>query len=604
VRTPPLNSLVFAVSALCVAGKGFAQVTERSSVGAGGVEANFYSDVPYPGCFVSADGRFVVFKSAASNLVVGDQNQTWDVFLRDRRSSTTELISIDSAGVQANSASGLYGTCISTNGRYVVYYSPASNLVAGDTNGWGDIFLRDRELGTTERVSLGIGGAQANDYSAYPSISEDGRFVAFESRATNLVPGDTNGTWDVFVRDRQNGTTELVSVDSSGTLGNDYSGGGASISASGRHVSFVSFASNLTANDTNATWDAFVHDRLTGLTERASIDSSGAQGNDITGTVCISSSGRFAAMTSDATNLVPGDTNARTDVFVRDLLTQTTERVSVATNGAQGDGNSQIPTISSDGRFVSFVSGASNLVAGDTNGYDVFVRDQQSGTTERVSVTTAGGQAIGSHAMASISAEGRYVVFRSDAIDLVSGDTNGAVDIFLHDRASAGFGSLCDPGQNNVIACPCGNPPSGIGRGCDNSSFTGGASILATGLAYLSIDSLAFTSSDEKPTATSILLQGDALLANGLVFGQGVRCMGGSLKRMFTKVAAGGSITAPDFGAGDPTISARSAALGAPIQPGIPRYFLVYYRDPVVLGTCPNLSTFNASQTGRVTYWP
>ena len=149
------------------------------------------------------------------------------------------------------------------------------------------------------------------------------------------------------------------------------------------------------------------------------------------------------------------------------------------------------------------------------------------------------------------------------------------------------------------------DPPSANApRGCDNSSATGGASLSASGVAYLSLDSLVFTTSGEKPSATSIVLQGDAALPAGVVFGQGVRCAGGALKRLFVKTALGGSISAPDFGAGDPTVSARSTALGDSILPGQSRWYLVYYRDPFVLGGCPAASTFNATQTGAVGWWP
>jgi hypothetical protein len=206
--------------------------------------------------------------------------------------------------------------------------------------------------------------------------------------------------------------------------------------------------------------------------------------------------------------------------------------------------------------------------------------------------------------MPAISADGRYVVFRSAATNLVPGDTNGYTDVFLHDRFATGFTSTCDPGTNNVIACPCGNPPSGPGRGCDNSASAGGAWLSASGIAYLSIDSLVFTTLDEKPAAMSILLQGNTSIPTGLVFGQGVRCAGGTLKRLYIKPALGGSITAPDFNAGDPTVSARSAFLGDPIQPGEPRTYLVYYRDPIILGGCPATSTFNATQTGQISWWP
>jgi hypothetical protein len=190
------------------------------------------------------------------------------------------------------------------------------------------------------------------------------------------------------------------------------------------------------------------------------------------------------------------------------------------------------------------------------------------------------------------------------ATNLVPGDTNASGDVFLHDRFAAGSTSLCEPGQDTVIACPCGNPPSGSGRGCDNSSSTGGAQLSAGGIAYLSMDSLTFTTSDERSSATSVLLQGDSRLPSGAVFGQGVRCVGGSLTRMYTKTAVNGSITVPALSAGDPTVSARSASLGLPIQPGQPYYYLVYYRDPIVLGGCLPSSTFNATQSASSTWWP
>jgi hypothetical protein len=154
--------------------------------------------------------------------------------------------------------------------------------------------------------------------------------------------------------------------------------------------------------------------------------------------------------------------------------------------------------------------------------------------------------------------------------------------------------------MGGTIACPCANPPSGAGHGCDNSAATGGAALEAAGVSYLASDSLVFATSGERPTAASILLQGDAPIAAGIVFGQGVRCTAGSLTRLFTKLASGGSIHAPDFGAGDPSVSARSAALGDTIQPGQSRWYLVYYRDPVVLGGCSAASTFNTTQTGRI----
>jgi hypothetical protein len=305
--------------------------------------------------------------------------------------------------------------------------------------------------------------------------------------------------------------------------------------------------------------------------------------------------------------LDPADLSSYYDIFIRDRQNGTTQIVSLTSTGGASDGASTFPsTISDDGRYVAFAS-YGNLVPGPSNPFlDFFVRDRVAGTTEMVSISSGGEHANDSgFESCRVTGDGRFVVFASLGSNLVPGDTNGTTDIFVHDRLGApAFTSLCDPGVAGVIACPCGNPPSGAGRGCNNSASTGGASISAAGGTYLSSDSLVFTTSGEKPTATSVLLQGTSSPAAGVVYGQGVRCVGGTLKRLFTKTASAGSITAPNFGAGDPTVSARSAVKGSPISAGQSRWYLVFYRDPVVLGGCPSSSTFNATQTGLVSWSP
>ena len=596
----PSRSPLSLFAVLLLAATGWTQITSRASVGTGGVEGNSRSILPS----ISGDGRYVAFLSVATNLVPGDTNACEDIFVRDFSSGTTERVSVDSNGVQGDAAS--VGPTISGDGRYVVFESLASNLVAGDTNGFRDIFVRDRLSGTTERVNVDSGGAQANGVSSGASISPDARYVTFMSEGSNLVPGDTNATGDVFVHDRSTGTTQRVSVSNGGAQGNHFSGYG-TISADGRLVAFASVATNLVPGDTNNGYDVFVRDLVSATTERVSVATGGAQANSGAVYPSISADGRSVVFFSGSTNLFGGDANNATDVFLHDLLSGSTELVSVATGGAQGNSGSTGCSVSADGRYVAFESNASNLVAGDTNGvWDIFVRDRQSGTTGRASVNSGGvqGNALSGGYGVSISAGGRFVAFDSDATNLVAGDANGFTDVFVRDRDATGVTSLCDPGTGGVIACPCSNPPSGPGRGCDNSAATGGASLTASGIAYLSMDSLVFATSGEKPTATSILLQGNALAASGVVYGQGVRCVAGTLKRLFTKHAVAGGITAPDFGAGDPSVSARSAAKGDVIQSGESRWYLVYYRDPIVLGGCPPTSTFNATQTACVVWWP
>ena len=593
--------------ALLVSGDAAGQVTSRASVHTAGTEGNAasgYSPNGFTTLSLSADGRHVAFASYAGNLVPGDTNARLDVFVRDRWNGTTERVSVSTAGAQGNQVSD--SPSISADGRFVVFMSEASNLVAGDTNGFWDVFVRDRQSAATERASVSSAGAQGNSRSFTPSISADGRFVAFMSGADNLVAGDANGEFDIFVRDRQSGTTELVSVDSAEAQGNGNSTM-TSISSNGRFVAFASLATNLVASDTNGVYDTFVRDRLLGTTELVTVDSAGAQGNGDGYSPWISADGRYVAFSSISTNLVALDTNGTWDVFVRDRQLGTTERVSVDSSGMQAGGASSSGSISADGRTVAFASYASDLVAGDTNGMlDSFLRDRQNGTTERVSVDSSGQEANGlsGYFSAVISADGRFVAFDSDAMNLVAGDLNGWADVFVRDRSGTSFTSVCHPGVAGVIGCPCANPPASPGRGCDNSSSTGGALLSASGATYLSSDGLVFTTSGETPTALSIVFQGNVTAESGIVYGQGVRCAAGALERLYSKTASGGGLTAPDFGAGDEAVSARSAAQGDRIAAGSSRWYFVAYRDRVVLGGCGRASTFNASQGGRVAWYP
>jgi Tol biopolymer transport system component len=573
-----------------------AQVTQRVSVTSAGTQV---SDGSYASS-ISADGRFVAFDSYSDDLVPGDTNNDLDVFVHDRQTGITEQISVDSAGVGANALSDY--PSISADGRYVAFGSYATNLVPGDAPGQ-DVYLRDRWSGTTEKMSVDSSGVPGDLWSLLPSISADGRYVAFMSYARNLVPGDTNVERDVFVHDRQTGATERVSVATGGAQGNGRSDV-PSISADGRFVAFHSAATNFVPGDTNGSTDVFLRDRLSGTTELVNVGPGGVWGNHDSQNASVSDDGRFVAFETLATNLVPGDTNGVSDILVRDRQNGTTERISVAPGGEEGNLGSIFCAISADGRRVVFQSSATNLVPGDTNTCgDIFVRDRETASTERASVATDGAQGDSWSFYPSISDDGRFAVFYSDASNLVPGDSNGFNDIFVHDRDSTGFTSTCDPGFAGVLACPCSNDPSGRGRGCDNSAATGGARLSASGIAYLSMDNLVLTTSGETPGALSILLQGSDTAPTGLVFGQGVSCVGGTiLRRLFARVATGDGIAVPDFPAGDPTISARSAAKGEPIQAGEARWYVVYYRDPLVPGGCPSTSTFNATQTGKVAW--
>jgi len=306
---------------------------------------------------LSADGRYVVFLSCATNLVPGDAGG--GVYLRDRLTGVTELVSVNSAGEPANG--GSCGTpAISSDGRFVAFASGADNLVPGDGNYRPDVFVRDRLLGTTERVSISTSGEEGDGWSYAGYISEDGRFVTFLSSSTNLVPG-AGGLDMVFLRDRLLGTTECVSVSSTGELVNDRTDPGP-VSADGRYVLFSSMATNLFPGDTNNTYDVFLRDRVAGTTELVSANESGEQGDGWSDGGCLSADGRFVCFTSSATNLVPNDTNNDEDIFLVDRVAGTVQRVSVSESGTQGNSDSAFPSMSANGRCIAFQAYASNLL--------------------------------------------------------------------------------------------------------------------------------------------------------------------------------------------------------------------------------------------------
>jgi Tol biopolymer transport system component len=401
----------------------------RVSVGTTGAQAKGDS----VGSAVSADGRYVVFVSDAPNLVHVTPPHLYEVFVRDRVAHTTRLISVSTSGVEGNEDSS--DPSISADGRYVAFDSYASNLVPGDT-GQQDVFVRDRVAHTTRLISVSLRGRPANGDSLEPSISAHGRFVAFTSSASNLAPGLTFNRDRVFVRDRVSHTTRRVSVpDGGGPINDDSSE--ASISADGRFVAFSSAASNLVAGAKRG--GIFIRDRARHTTHLISVGLRGKPPNNASFEPSISADGRYVAFVSNGSNLVRGDTNGVSDVFVRDRVGHTTRRVSVSTTGHQTRqtrfDSAMTPSISAHGRFVAFNSTASNLAAGDTNrSNDVFVRDTVNHTTQLVSVNLRGRSGNADSRLPAISADGRSVVFVSIASDLVRHDTNNDRDVFVRDR--------------------------------------------------------------------------------------------------------------------------------------------------------------------------
>lgn len=351
--------------------------TNRASVSDDGAEANGVSYTPA----LSADGRYVVFSSDASNLVLDDTNGRRDIFVRDLVSGRTTRVSVDSAGKQGNGDS--FNPHISAGGRYVVFESDATNLVGGDTNGRRDVFVYDRHTGVIRRVSVANGGVQANRDSAMPYISSDGRFVVFESLATNLVAGDTNNATDIFLHDRVDSSTRRISLAAGGSEG-DGPSTLASIAGDNSAVVFRSFSANLVPEDSNGTWDIFVVSLADGALEIASQSSQGVQGTPllsnpevIPARPSLSASGRYVIFQSDAANLTDGDSNGKADVFLRDRQASTTERVSVGSVGEEADAHAVFPAFSGDGRYVAFLSAARTFAHNSNGQVALYYRDRE-----------------------------------------------------------------------------------------------------------------------------------------------------------------------------------------------------------------------------------
>lgn len=409
---------------------------------------------------ISGDGRKVAFYSDSTNLVAGDTNAQADIFVRDVLSGTTALVSVSITGTVANDFSFVF-PALSDNGRYVAFASAASNLVNGDTNTCAshpisghcpDIFVRDLQTNTTVRVSVSSANGQADGESANPAISADGRYVVFESAATNLVTGDTNDFKDIFLRDRdtdndgifdENGavSTTRVSVATGGAQAVGGESFTPAISANGQIVAFGSLATNLVGSDNNAVTDVFVRDLGAGTTTRVSISSAGVQGNSFSSQPKLSADGRYVAFSSVANNLVSDDTNANCggsfdqecgDVFVRDRQNNTTRRVSLSFSGKQIDfGYIDGVAISADGTRVWFTSRSGNVVFPDNNStYDVFVHDWGAETTVRASTTVTEAEGNNQSYYADLSDDGQSVAFDSFA-QLSPGDPASTQDVYV-----------------------------------------------------------------------------------------------------------------------------------------------------------------------------
>lgn len=397
---------------------------------------------------ISGDGRFVAFTSEATNLL---KSSTFgrNVFLKDTDNGVMTLVSVNPEGEEGNGDSGQ--PSISDDGRLVAFASDASDLADADDNdvclnasganvNCGDIFLREIETGTTTLVSADAAGNQGDAASDDPALSGDGRFVAFTSEAANLAAGDDNGATDVFVKDTMSGELKVVSAGEDGVPGNGASRN-AAISADGRFVAFASEATDLVGGDGNGTTDVFIKDTETGAVTLVSTDAGGAQGSAASGfeALDISADGRYVIFESGAEDLVAGDGNGKRDVFLKDTATGAITLVSADAAGTPGDDDSyRSVAVSADGLTAYFSSNAGNLVPGDTvNKTDIFRKDVQTGAIVILSVDPTGAvMADGTTEEFAVSANGGYIAFSSAATNLIVDDLNDKADIFRKDLAT------------------------------------------------------------------------------------------------------------------------------------------------------------------------
>jgi subtilisin family serine protease len=382
---------------------------------------------------MSTNGQFVAFLSLATNLAPGVSGQYAQVYLHDRTARTTTLISRSSSGVPAAGTEAR----ISGNGRYVVFSSPAGNLVTGDNNNLSDVFLFDRTTGQIELISKTPLSASGNAASDSPGISDDGRYVVFASDARNLINADGNAARDVFVRDRQTATTTRASV-SSGEVAANYTSDLPSISGDGRYITFLSGADNLVSGTYYPAYQLYLRDRVAGTTVLVSKSAGNVPGRGNSGYSSLSADGRYIAFDSAATNLVSSDTNLVQDVFLWDRVGLVMKRISVGNNGVQGDDASWLPFVTANGRYVHFMSFATTLYSQDNHyGSDIFAYDRLSAELSRLTYNHAGRASIDDSYVSTASADGRLVAFDSAAWNLAPGDGNGAADVFLLDRGAA-----------------------------------------------------------------------------------------------------------------------------------------------------------------------
>jgi len=384
---------------------------------------------------INATGSLVAFESNADNWVAADTNGVTDIFVKNLNTDKVVRISTDASGTQANGAS--FGPALSANGRYVVFSSAATNLVIGDNNDAVDVFRKDLQTGATIRVSTDSRGIQADGASDSATISANGRFVAFASDAGHLVADDTNAARDVFVKDLKTGKLACVSCNADGLLGNRHSLS-PSINSSGRLVAFASLADNLVTGDSNSASDIFVKNVATGALFRVTTNALGEEADGYSLAPAISGNGRYLVFYSTANNLIANGGNFRSDIYIKDLKTGALANLSTNAQGELADAFSFNPAISANGRYVAFYSYASNLAAGDSNSSaDIFVKNLKSGAVTRLFDGSLSERVADKFTKPAVNGNGRFVAFESEVSTLVANDTNHAGDVFRFDARNA-----------------------------------------------------------------------------------------------------------------------------------------------------------------------
>jgi len=423
-----------------------AGITERISTDSAGMQGNQNSI----NSSISDDGQIVVFDSTSSNLVIGDSNADFDIFAKNRRDNSTYRLSIATDGSQANGPS--VDPKVSADGRYVVFSSDASNLVLGDTNSLTDVFLHDISMGITTLISKNDNNEIGNGTSETATISADGRYIVFVSESTNFSLTDNNITRDIYLHDRLNATTILVSSNSLGAVANGESIS-PDISTDGNLIVFASLADNLVASDSNSNSDVFIKNMSSQQVQRISVSSTGIEANGLSDTPSISGDGSVVAYRSTATNLVANVSTISKQIYVKDMTTGENELVSVNNQGDTANKGSFFAIgLSDDGRIVAFYSEADNLGSNDLNQtWDVFIRDRVRNMTQLVSVNSDGIIGDGNSFLPSINSAGNYISFGSSATNLILDDSNASWDIFVHIIAPMNMPPIADAGVDQEV---------------------------------------------------------------------------------------------------------------------------------------------------------